>query len=708
MQGFDWQPAAIYLVYSVVIAEAIAGEGLAPVRVLERLGQIDLKRAVRGAASLWRDRSAPPGGEPVLILGLRRAAIVELLVFVGLLLLADLLLFTGDRFWFVAPHPFWAVVVLIAVQYGTNEGLVAAVACSATLLLGNIPEQSIEQDTYDFIYEVAFRPVLWLGVAVLLGELRMRHLNQERGLRKSLAQSKEREETIADAYATLKRAHKKLEVRVASELRTIVSTYKASTELQNLSSGGVLLGALDLVSTVLSPTKFSMFTVNNGVLEASLQQGWEKDDPYATSFQPGSRLFEAVVGQQRALSAENADDEKALAGEGLLAGSLFSGTSGEVVGMLKIENMGFGDLNFTAVENFKVICELMSTALGHARQADKARTQTVVAGDSTLLSETFFARQTAFLSALARRVGFPVTILLIRVENPEDLTNEQIQDMPGVLRDVTSHALRSTDMAFEYRRSKWEYAVVLPDTPKESARPVAAKLRAAVNRKLGLGRRGVKLSIGAEAIVRYEDQDQIRTGIASIGEYLRQSDYMVALARRAGFDLSLMRVHLRIVGPLSSELRARAPDALTSALRAVMSPTDMAFSLQRSNLSLAVLMPGVPLEVARRQADGLLRKFTRKLGVRTTAIQFTVTTEALTADEDSDARRMRRETGTRQAAGAGAKSLTGPVAATGEKHVAPVPAPQPEKAPGTASKTVTEAGKTSLARAAGGARREAQ
>lgn len=679
-----------------------------------KLRGFDVAGLLRRVGLLWRRRSAPPGGAPVLILGLRRAAIVELAVFVGLLLLADLILFSGDRFWFVAPHPFWAVVVLVAVQYGTNEGLVAAVVCAAALLLGNIPEQSIEQDTYDFIYEVAFRPVLWLGVAVMLGELRMRHLNQERSLRKDLAQSKEREETIADAYATLKRAHEKLEVRVASELRTVVSTYKAATELQNQSSGGVLVGALDLVATVLNPKKFSMFTVNNSVLEASLQQGWEPGDPYATSYKSDSRLFAAVVGQQRMLSIENPDDETLLGGQGLLAGALFSGASGEVVGMLKVEDMGFGDLNFTAVENFKVICELMSTALGNARQADRSHTQTIVAGDTTLLSETFFARQTAFLSALARRVGFPVTILLIRVENPEDLTHEQIQEMPGVLRDVTSHALRSTDMAFEYRRSQWEYAVVLPNTAKENARPVAAKLRAAVNRKLGLGRRGVKLSIGAEAIVRYEDQDQIRTGIASIGEYLRQSDYMVALARRAGFDLSLMRVHLRVVGPLSTELRARAPDALTSALRAVMSPTDMAFSLQRSNLSLAVLMPGVPLEVARRQADSLLRKFTRKLGVRTTAIQFTVTTEALTADKDSDVRQLRRETGTIPEPDPGAKSLTGPVAPKGEKHVGPVQTsiPASDLVPEiTPPKPAPKAGKSpagSLARAAGGRNSKAQ
>ncbi len=610
-------------------------------REWKQLPRVDAGAIRDRVKSLWRAREAPKESGPVLVLGLRQAAMIELAVFLGGLLILDLIAFSGDRFWFVAPHPFWAVVVLIAMQYGTNEGLVAAVACAGALLLGNIPDQSIDQDTYEFIYEVAFRPALWLGCAVLLGELRMRHLNTERKLRKDLAGSREREETIADAYASLKRVQEKLEVRVASELRTVVSTYKAATELQNQTPGGVLLGAIDLVEAVLNPSKFSLFTINNGILEASLQNGWEAGDRYLTAIKSEHRLFQAVVGEQRFLSAGVPEDDKILAGQALLAGPLFIGGSGEVVGMMKIEDMGFGDLNFTAVENFKVICELMSTALGNARQADRMQRQPALATDSTLHSETFFARQTAFLSALARRVGFPVTVLLLRVENPEDLTPEQIQDMPGVLRDVTSHALRTTDMAFEYRRSEWEYAIVLPNTPRENARAVAAKLRAAVNRKLGLRKRGLKLSIGAEAIVRYEDDSQVHTGIASIGEYLRQSDYLVALARRSGFDLSLMRVHLRVVGPLSPELRAAAPDALTSALRDVMNPTDLAFSLQRSNLSLAVLMPGIPLDLARTQTDALLRKFTRKLGVRTTSIQFTVTTEALVTEKD----RVARQTG---------------------------------------------------------------
>ena len=49
-------------------------------------------------------------------------------------LLADHLLFGGDRFAAVSPHPFWIVVLLIAAQYGTSEALAAAALASAALL----------------------------------------------------------------------------------------------------------------------------------------------------------------------------------------------------------------------------------------------------------------------------------------------------------------------------------------------------------------------------------------------------------------------------------------------------------------------------------------------------------------------------------------------------------------------------------------------
>ena len=58
---------------------------------------------------------------PREVFGLRVTALVEMAIFFTIALLLDRYAFDGDRFREVAPHPFWAAVVLISLQYGTNE-----------------------------------------------------------------------------------------------------------------------------------------------------------------------------------------------------------------------------------------------------------------------------------------------------------------------------------------------------------------------------------------------------------------------------------------------------------------------------------------------------------------------------------------------------------------------------------------------------------
>src|ERR1044071_3911480 len=96
---------------------------------------------------------------PREVFGLRVTAIVETVVLLGCALAADQLLFSGDRFTSVSPHPFWAVVLLIAAQYGTGEALFAAALSGAALLINNLPEQGFNEDLYAWLLRISLNPV---------------------------------------------------------------------------------------------------------------------------------------------------------------------------------------------------------------------------------------------------------------------------------------------------------------------------------------------------------------------------------------------------------------------------------------------------------------------------------------------------------------------------------------------------------------------
>ena len=139
---------------------------------------------------------AAPGAR---LLGLRRSAWLEIALFIAAALLLDQFVFSGARFWDVAPHPFWILIVLVSAQYGTNEGLVATLVASAVLLAGNLPVQHIDQDLYAYIFEISWRPMMWLVAAVVVGEISSRHLRERERLRGEMRKATKGEEHIAQA-----------------------------------------------------------------------------------------------------------------------------------------------------------------------------------------------------------------------------------------------------------------------------------------------------------------------------------------------------------------------------------------------------------------------------------------------------------------------------------------------------------------------------
>jgi hypothetical protein len=562
-------------------------------------------------------------------IGIKFSAIVETFAFLGLALLLDHLYFSGNRFWALEPHPFWLLVALVSVQYGTNEGVFAAAASSIVLLSGKLPPQSIDTDFYAHVLHLGARPLLWLTSAILLGELRNRHARREIDLEQQLRESHEREHGIALAYQELKAAHEKLEISVASELRTVVSIYRAAKTLQNLSVSEVMAGAVNLVSVVLGPEKFSVYTIEGGALALRLKRGWGADDSYETTIWPDHPLFQTVVVGQRYVSSADAVDERVLGRQGVLAGPLFQGEGGEVVGMLKIERLRFADLNLTTVENFKVVCELLSTALGNARRYDAAAAQSILSTDSMLLSDAFYARQAAFLAALGRRIGFPISIMRMSVENPDDLTEDQRQALPGLVRDATVQVLRATDLAFEFKSGEWQYIVVLPNTPMSNTELVVDKFRMAVLKKLASN--VARLKFECEPLVEPREGGAPAQTLPAVEEYARQSRFLLALARRARFPLCAIRLSIAVNVQLPPTLRMKLPAALLAAVRENLGESDLAFNLERSGLVIAVLMPGSEILQARTKAQELRGAIARKLGGASGPVTVQANVEELVA-----------------------------------------------------------------------------
>lgn len=409
--------------------------------------------------------------------GFRSSALIETLLMLVVLLVVDFFLLGGTRYWDTNPHPFWFIVLLVSCKYGSREGLFATLCCSIALLVGNMPDQNIAQDMYSYWFDVVKLPLMWLVAAVVFGELRQMHIRERDQLRQDLAASEERETTITRSYQWVKELKERLELRVAGQLRSSVSAYHAAKSMERLNPDQVSSGLKELISNALNPDEFSLYTLSDNGLELSFSQGWKESHHYNTHFDLQHPLTQAIAGGKDVLCVINNDHEQILSGQGVLAGALVDNNSGQIMGMLKIETLGFTDLNLSTIESFSAICEWAGLSLVNARKYQEAKAGSIVNPDHNLYSSGYFNRYMDFMTSLAKRVGFDVNMIVINITNASRLDEDTRLQLGRALSDAVNSVLRDIDMAFDYQSRSDDYSIVLPATPRGGAEIVLDRIQ---------------------------------------------------------------------------------------------------------------------------------------------------------------------------------------------------------------------------------------
>jgi len=309
---------------------------------------------------------------PARFLNLRVSAYWEILAFFVFMGLLAFLCGTSFNYFTVSPHPFWIVVILMAVQYGTNEALLATCVATLVLFLGPLPPRTILEQKYEYFFLLAKTPLLWFVFAVALGELRMKHLREKTQLQQKVVQAKEKEKQMAEAYLSLKRIKEHLELHVASEMQTVLVGIQAIKELKENNKQSVIKGACDLISTIITPEKFSIYLLENHELVQVANQGWEEKELYAKIFSSNDRLFQEVIEKRKIVSIHTSATE-ILGKEGVLAVPITSKETKEVLGMIKIEQVPFVRLKTSMVESVRIIGEWVGESYKNLHEAQDGK-----------------------------------------------------------------------------------------------------------------------------------------------------------------------------------------------------------------------------------------------------------------------------------------------------------------------------------------------
>ncbi len=434
------------------------------------------------------------------VFSLRSSAVAEIILSLVILLLLDSIMFDRTRYFDVNPHPFWLIVLFISCKYGTREGIIAASACSIALLFGNMPDHSIAQDEYAYMFSVLKLPLLWILSAVAFGELRMMHINERNALENRLKESEEREQSIAGSYQRVKTLKDQLELRMAGQLRSSIAAYQAARSMETLSPNDVIKGIRDLVSASLSPDQFSVYSLLGNRLDVDMTHGWQEEDEYTRSFGPDSNLYQAIVARQQTLCVANSDHERILADQAVLAGPLLDKESGQVIGMLKIERMNLSDLNLSNIEAFASICDWATMSIVNANKYQVAKQGSIINPDHNLFTYNYFTRYTDYMRSLAERLSFDVSMIAIKLTNSQQFDDSTRSQIARVLSESVDNVLRKVDLAFDHQETNDEYSIVLPTTNRQGAQIVVDKIRKSLDKSLEKSLKNANFSFTVQTV----------------------------------------------------------------------------------------------------------------------------------------------------------------------------------------------------------------
>ncbi len=285
--------------------------------------------------NVWKKLRLPAGAVWLPVLP-PLGAFVELVVILGLIYLVCSLI-PGVEIATLEPSPFWVPVLLLSLQYGTVAGLLAAAAATLAYTINGLPEQAIGENLFAFLLRIWALPILWIGVASVLGQFRLRQIEVKQDLKHRLSSRTLEADSLATYASALEDRCHRLERQLTS-----IGPASGAAAIDCLASFGDPSADFPkslegLQRYVFPASRITVYAVSPAALDVIAHAPGEGDGPIPVSIPAQHALYRATVGERRAVNVLRAEDEAALAGIAHAAHVILHPETRRVIGLLSIE-----------------------------------------------------------------------------------------------------------------------------------------------------------------------------------------------------------------------------------------------------------------------------------------------------------------------------------------------------------------------------------
>ena len=264
----------------------------------------------------------------------------EMAVMFAALIAVDAWLTGGTGFARVEPNPLWIPVLAMALAYGTAPGLVAA-ATASVLWLAHAHQMAPERDYLDHLFHLSVQPLLWFVVAVAVGEVTILRTARHEKLGRRARTATRNVARLTEAFATLSRTNRALQVQIATEARTAGHVIDVATRLSSADAADRRGAIGDLIALSARTEDFTCYRITDNAARAWLHgpvtAGRREILPDA--------LLERIQRRRGVLHVARRGDRRVLDGIGVAAIALADRATSEIVGCLVLHTLPFEALD---------------------------------------------------------------------------------------------------------------------------------------------------------------------------------------------------------------------------------------------------------------------------------------------------------------------------------------------------------------------------
>jgi len=400
---------------------------------------------------------------------------IELMVMFSLLMMVGDIIRPADPFFMkVALNPYWGIVLLIALRYGSPLGIVAGMLCAGVYLLGlslqgiqlsRLLHLDIQYTVYPFAYVLAGG---FIGEVIQQHRRRENHLSENAtAFQKSLADSEAKRREMDKAYRAIER-------NMAGQTQTLTDFSESLKKLDTRDSKEIYTALIHILKTQLG---FSSCTIWEQTKQGEYLavHGDIKD-----SLPSLPRLGQEVLRSRKTMTIRDllfADrDYEHSVEDGLIAGPLFN-SEVNLFAVVVISDVSFSNLTFSAAAKFETFLYWASRSLKQAAADTIKSSSTTRYSDVTMMSYQSFLQ---FCNVELRMISKDVSSALVFCSICGDIPKEQQDHLNTVLGRVLRYQTHLHD-AISWDAVTGAYIIFLPATTADAATLVIQRMSYYIN-----------------------------------------------------------------------------------------------------------------------------------------------------------------------------------------------------------------------------------